>query len=249
VWPLDHRSGSDARHRRVALQPVRNVSRKRRRKILVPELFALRRHYGFEEWPAGSCAHRDQVDGLQADPGFSATCSSGHTFSPSKPIIHCSASTSRRSVAQTLQKARQFFQRVDEKLRPRCSQAFFCRERTEYADGHHTGALRHFNILRSVSDIHTTSRFELQLLESQPKLFGMRFFSQRIPAANARRKQARQTKLAQLVDYAISIATGDQTNAVLLADCLQNASHARDQFGPVLRILLAPRPVRLVPKF
>src|SRR6476646_9633011 len=102
------------------------------------------------------------------------------------------------SAANSLQDFRQFPDRLQQKIRPRRTQALFRGKWSEYRDRLHSRALRHLQILRRISDVHARRWFQTQFLQREPQWRRIGFLFRSVAVADARSKKLRQFEGPQL---------------------------------------------------
>jgi hypothetical protein len=145
------------------------------------------------------------------------------------------------------QRFRQFPNRFEQKIRPCRSQSLLCWKRSQHRYSTNSRSLRHLQILRRISHVHASRWLQTKLLQSQPQRSGVRFLFRSIPAAHARCKHPGEPELAQLLHHTIPVAAGNQTQVMRPPEPREHLPRPHNESRRVLRILRAPRPVRIVP--
>src|SRR5580658_5133874 len=100
-----------------------------------------------------------------------------HTSSKDQNEGYCEfrAASHRLSLPlETFPQGRQFANRFDERVGRRGAKSLRDRRATKHANGPHAGAMRHFDVLRRVADIHAGLGQRAELVECHAQRGGMR---------------------------------------------------------------------------
>src|SRR5579875_181568 len=142
---------------------------------------------------------------------------------------------------------RQFADRIEQQIRTRGANSFGGGEWAQHSNRPHSGAPRHFDILRRVADIHAILGAGAEPPQGKVKRGRVRLFARGILAENTRGKGSLESQRVNLSADAVAAPAGHKAELKSLRQPPHHAPCSGQQFGPFRRVRRAPQPVRLTP--